>query len=103
MPRAQFPHCDSRVLHAPTECVYCDHYPEAQQERIDNKINFTGHHDTDKKMCPAESARALDNINRWGGNVAKKGDEDSVEYAIMIQEDSIIDEKTPLVEWVEKQ
>src|SRR5665213_2802016 len=65
-------HCDSNVLHAPGECVYCDKYGKIeQQQRKNAKINFTGHHDTDKTMCPSEHRRPLDIINLWGGNVAK--------------------------------
>lgn len=70
MERAAYPHCDSRVLHAPGECVYCDLYPERQQARTDQGVNFTGHYDADKQLCPAEIERPLTTINRWGGNVA---------------------------------
>jgi len=40
-------------------------------------INFTNHHDLKDKHgivmlpCPAEVARPLDTINKWGGNTAK--------------------------------
>lgn len=39
---AQFPHCDSRVLHAPGECRYCDAHPEWQELRKAWGIAFTG-------------------------------------------------------------
>lgn len=67
---ATYPHCDANVLHAPGECIYCDHYPIAQKLRIEQKINFTGHYDPDKVLCPAERSRPLDTINRWHGNIA---------------------------------
>ncbi len=72
---APFPHCDSLVLHAPGECEFCDDYPDAQQDRIAKRINFTGHKNPHKEQCPAEKRRSLDNINRWYGNVPQKKDE----------------------------
>ena len=69
--QAPYPHCDSNILHAPTECQDCDEYPEAQHERIDNDINFTGHHHADKATCPSEMARPLETIERWPGNRAE--------------------------------
>lgn len=69
--RAAFPHCDSSVLHAPGECQYCDHYPDWQQARAVQGINFTGHHDPDKAPCPAERRRPVETINRWYGNVPR--------------------------------
>lgn len=68
----QYPHCDGLILHAPGECEFCDRHPDWQQARVDQKINFTGHHDEDKATCPAEVRRPLETINRWGGNVASK-------------------------------
>jgi hypothetical protein len=65
------PHCDNLVLHAPEDnCIYCNAFPKKQQERIDNKINFTGHHDPDKSTCPAELRRSAGTINKWHGNIA---------------------------------
>ncbi len=52
---AKFPHCNSRLLHAPGDCFYCDKFPELQQERIDSAIPFS----------------CLE-ANGWGGNVAVK-------------------------------
>lgn len=66
-----YPHCDSRVLHAPGECEYCDLYPEMQAERVDAGVNFTGHDDRGKAPCPATQVRSLETINRWPGNRAK--------------------------------
>jgi hypothetical protein len=64
----QFPHCDARVLHAKGECEYCDRHPDWQELREVWKINFTGQKDPSKALCPAEKARGLDSINKWGGN-----------------------------------
>lgn len=77
----QFPHCDSRVLHAPNECQYCDRHPEWQELRKTWGISFTGHSYKNNKLakdeygdtlqpCPAEAARGMESINGWGGNVA---------------------------------
>lgn len=38
----RFPHCDSRILHAPGECEYCDEVPEWQELRKAWGIAFTG-------------------------------------------------------------
>lgn len=38
-----YPHCDSRVLHEPSECEYCDGHPEWQALRKAWGIAFTGH------------------------------------------------------------
>lgn len=67
----RFPHCDSNVLHAPGECVYCDGQPGLQSLRERLGINFTGHYDEDKEPCPAEMHRDLDTINRWPGNTPR--------------------------------
>ena len=66
-----YPHCDAQVLHAPLECKFCDYYPDRQQERVEKKINFTGHNRPDFERCPSEQARDLSIINRWGGNVPR--------------------------------
>jgi hypothetical protein len=65
----QFPHCDQRVLHAPGECVHCDHHPEWQALRIAWGIAFTGYEPDDGELpCPATTRRSVEKINRWGGN-----------------------------------
>lgn len=64
----QFPHCDSRVLHAPGECRFCDMHPDWQALRMHWNINFTGHNDKRKKPCPAEVIRPFSVIDRWVGN-----------------------------------
>lgn len=62
-------HCDSRVLHAPGVCEYCDHHPEAQQRRIDLGVNFTSDTpDPNLLPCPAMEARGWQSLNGWGGN-----------------------------------
>lgn len=50
---AEYPHCNSEVLHAPGTCQYCDMYPDRQQMRIASNTPFT----------PKEA-------NGWYGNVA---------------------------------
>lgn len=66
---ATMPHCDSRVLHAPGECEYCDKYPEWQRAREMWGIAFTGHRPEDGELpCPSEVQRDLDTINAWHGN-----------------------------------
>lgn len=51
--QAPYPHCNSEVLHAPSECYYCDKYPDRQKVRAASGTPFT----------PNES-------NGWSGNVA---------------------------------
>ena len=70
----QYPHCDSRVLHAPSECDYCDMHPDWQQQRIHDGICFTGQTPTTGNQpypCPADAARppgSPSDHRRWGGN-----------------------------------
>jgi hypothetical protein len=78
-------HCDSRVLHAPGVCEFCDAYPEAQVYRIEHRICFTGWSGIDMVTgfdlddrdalgwlpCPADKARppgSPSDHRRWGGN-----------------------------------
>lgn len=82
---ARFPHCDSRVLHAPGECKFCDE-SGLQQERIDQGINFTGHFDEDKATCPAWEARGA-NSQVFYGNVPKKQDDldqDDIDFRVFL-------------------
>jgi hypothetical protein len=66
----QFPHCDSRVLHAPGECQYCDKHPDWQALRQVWNIAFTGYAPEGKELpCPADHARG-DNHKKWAGNTA---------------------------------
>lgn len=83
----QFPHCDSRVLHRPKECEYCDDHPEWQALRILYGINFTGENDPLKSPCPAEARRAAATINKWGGNVPRPKDEPEDRFARMLKDE----------------
>lgn len=53
IPLPTYPHCDQTVLHAPRTCVYCDMYPDRQNERIKARLDFS----------------TLD-ANGWAGNKA---------------------------------
>jgi hypothetical protein len=70
----QFPHCDSRILHEPGKCKYCDGHPDWQELREAWGINFTGNTLKNPKLmpCPAETQRPIEAINQWGGNVPMK-------------------------------
>jgi hypothetical protein len=82
----QFPHCDTRVLHAPGECEYCDRHEDWQMLRERWGIAFTGHPPQDEDLhglirkqlpCPADYNRPPESPSdhrRWYGNVAKKKD-----------------------------
>jgi hypothetical protein len=68
----QFPHCDSRILHAPGECKYCDMRPDWQELRTQWMIAFTGHNPKNgESECPADRCRPPESSadhRRWGGN-----------------------------------
>jgi hypothetical protein len=71
----QIPHCDSRILHRPGDCIYCDRHPLAQLARYGAKVYFTGdlHVMSDPAWipCPADAARppgSSSDHRRWGGN-----------------------------------
>jgi len=67
----QFPHCDSKVLHAPGECGYCDRHAEWQALRQAWGIAFTGWEPEKKELpCPAWFARG-DNCQVWSGNTPR--------------------------------
>ncbi len=66
--RAFAPHCDQRILHAPGECVYCDHYPDWQEMRDRQHINFTGHSDPLLGPDPAGQFRSPESLAYWPGN-----------------------------------
>lgn len=78
--RGTIPHCDSRLLHAKGECQWCDERPNLQAIRAELGINFSGHYDKDKLICPAEMARNLPKIERWAGNVPWKYGEEMPSY-----------------------
>lgn len=65
------PHCDSRIMHAPGECIHCDAFPLGQKYRLIWGINYTGHIDPEKSPCPATIARPIEDIERWPGNRKK--------------------------------
>lgn len=67
---AQYPHCDSGVLHLPGTCEFCDmaKFQVLHDWRAANGINHTGENDPAKKRCPAEARRPLERIHDWGGN-----------------------------------
>lgn len=67
--RAFAPHCDASVLHAPGECVYCDHYPDWQGYRMTARIAFTGQAPSDSvSPCPSMWFRDPGVRDRWYGN-----------------------------------
>lgn len=72
----QYPHCDTRVLHKPGDCEYCDRHPEWQLLRKRWGIAFTGEQPLAGQLpCPADFNRPPDSPSdhrRWYGNVAKK-------------------------------
>ena len=70
----QFPHCDQTVLHKKGACEYCDALPEWQALRVAWGINFSGESDPAKIPCPSTRTRTAEQVNRWGGNVAKPGE-----------------------------
>jgi hypothetical protein len=69
MTRAYAPHCDQSILHAPGVCQYCDHYPDWQEVREVQRINFTGENDLNRAPCPSLHFRPAEVRDRWGGNV----------------------------------
>ena len=68
----QYPHCDSRILHAPHECEYCDRHSDWQAKRVADGIAFTGHAPIEgQRACPADIERPPDSGSdhrRWAGN-----------------------------------
>lgn len=69
-----FPHCDAAVLHSPSQnCKYCNDSGLQEVRRAWN-IAFTGEEPVgDQTQCPAERARPVEVIERWGGNVPTSG------------------------------
>ncbi len=68
--KAKYPHCDHRVLHSPGICVYCDKYPEEQEERKRDNIPFTDELTLDTPLLPGED-RARRSAEKWPGNGPK--------------------------------
>ena len=64
------PHCDSRVLHQPGECPYCDNNPDWQDMRLLQGIAFTGQEpDEFQGPCPSDYHRGLGGAHSWPGNM----------------------------------
>lgn len=66
-----YPHCDSRVLHAPGTCKYCILSPGLIIDRIRTKTNFTNTDIEGWAPCPAVEARGIESINAWPGNTTE--------------------------------
>lgn len=66
--RAYAPHCDQSILHAPGVCDYCDMYPDWQEFRAAQRINFTGEYSEHFAPCPSEYFRPPEIRDRWPGN-----------------------------------
>lgn len=70
MTERPMPHCDSRVLHAPGVCVFCDRRPDLQKHRRQMGMAFTD----DPSPHPgaiqdiATQYRPIETINKWFGN-----------------------------------
>lgn len=76
-------HCDSRVLHGPGHCEYCDKYPEAQQQRLRLSVAFTDEPDNWVTFPdPATDARGTESLYGWGGNQPHGAgvSEDEIDY-----------------------
>lgn len=70
----QFPHCDQRILHAPSECEFCDKHRDWQELREAWGIAFTGYEPEGTELPdPATHARGEKNLNAWGGNRPSPG------------------------------
>jgi hypothetical protein len=70
-PDETIPHCDSRILHHPNECRYCNR-PDWQDERKRLGIALTGRDPDDGQVpCEADAERppgAPNDHRHWGGN-----------------------------------
>lgn len=65
-----FPHCDSRILHAPEECATCAKFEALQQERVEKGVSNTGLENR-RWTCPADLARTVEQYDAWWGNKRK--------------------------------
>jgi hypothetical protein len=73
----QFPHCDQRILHAPSECEFCDKYQMWQGLRQAWGIAFTGYIPEGTELpCPADHARGEAHA-KWPGSGARPAEEKS--------------------------
>lgn len=72
-PMITFPHCDSRILHSPGTCRYCDMRPDWQALRSAQGIAFSDM-STEAALehglvpCPSTYYRAADVRDMWGPN-----------------------------------
>lgn len=60
-----FPHADTRVLHEPGACPFCDRFPDYQVLRLEWGIAFTGKLPTGNQVpCPYDDKRRAAE-HRW--------------------------------------
>ncbi len=86
------PHCDSRILHLPSECGYCGDAKELQAERERLGVSNSGHANR-AWPCPADQARAKAKYSAWHGNRAQtheQADAEAKAYAADLR--AILDE-----------
>lgn len=100
----QFPHCDSRILHAPfDDCKYCNDRPEWQNLRKAWGIAFTGHDPEKGQMpCPADAARpagAENDHRRWRGNVATSAEPVKETFASNVFYNTVLVEEKDRSDW----
>lgn len=69
---APFPHCDSRVLHSPGVCVYCDQVKPLQEYRKMCGLPFSDELQANDALLPGET-RNVASAHAWGGNQPRKG------------------------------
>lgn len=88
-PVAAFPHCDQSVLHAPSECHFCDKYPQWQELRRLWGIAFTGHEPQRlykngpwEAPCPSDYRRGIGGAHNWHGNRPTNADVPQQEPAV---------------------
>jgi hypothetical protein len=100
-----YPHRDSRVLHAPGECEYCDLHPELQEARLRGRIAFSGHPAPDNGFpCPADAAVEAGergDYNRWPGNTPEGYTWTWPVEAITVTEEDVIEIRRRLQEYME--
>lgn len=65
-----FPHCDSRVLHSPGTCGYCDKVKPLQDYRKMCGLPFTDDLQATDALLPGEN-RTRASAEAWGGNQRK--------------------------------
>lgn len=70
----QFPHCDSKILHSPGTCEFCDRHPDWQELRQYQGIAFSDTPDEtvvrdDLVPCPSTWHRPAELRDLWHGNV----------------------------------